>query len=180
MERVCEMCLKRGATEKHHIIPKVAEVPGFNINRDDNIIYLCSICHSRLTPTSALSSYALRIRQARNDAIKTRNENIYAFAGAVYKELQSEPYADEVGLCLRDILINLGVVDKSGQIITGKQIGQRKGVRLTTKKSIAAKEIIKKRSKDFDGDLSDAEVMKLTGIARGTYYKYKRELKEVR
>ena len=61
--------------------------------------------------------------------------------------------------------------------LNGKQIGQPKGAKLTTKKSIEAKEIILKRSKDFRGDLSDQEVMKLTGIARGTYYKYKRELK---
>lgn len=62
--------------------------------------------------------------------------------------------------------------------LNGKQIGQPKGAKLTTKKSIEAKEVILKRSKDFNGDLSDLEVMKLTGIARGTYYKYKRELKE--
>lgn len=61
--------------------------------------------------------------------------------------------------------------------LNGKQIGQPKGAKLTTKKSIEAKKIIMKRSKDFNGDLSDAEVMKLTGIARGTFYKYKRELK---
>ena len=61
--------------------------------------------------------------------------------------------------------------------LNGKQIGQRKGSKLTTKKSITAKEVILKRSKDFQGDLSDAEVMKLTGLARGTYYKYKKELK---
>ena len=58
-----------------------------------------------------------------------------------------------------------------------KQQGQVKGAKLTTKKSIEAKKIIFKRSKDFHGDLSDVEVMKLTGLARGTYYKYKRELK---
>ena len=61
--------------------------------------------------------------------------------------------------------------------LNGKQIGQVKGVKLTTKKSIKSKEIIRKHSKDFDGTLSDIEVMKLTGLARGTYYKYKRELK---
>ena len=61
--------------------------------------------------------------------------------------------------------------------LAGKQIGQVKGAKLTTKKSIKAKEIIMKRSKDFRGDLSDTEVMTLTGLARGTYYKYKRELK---
>ena len=61
--------------------------------------------------------------------------------------------------------------------LAGKQIGQVKGTKLTTKKSIKSKEIIKKHSKDFDGNLSDVEVMKLTGLARGTYYKYKREMK---
>lgn len=63
--------------------------------------------------------------------------------------------------------------------INGKQIGQKQGATLTTKKSIAAKEIIKKHSKDFCGTLDDIEVMKLTGLSRNTYYKYKRELKEI-
>ena len=64
--------------------------------------------------------------------------------------------------------------------LNGKQIGQRQGVKLTTKKSIAAKEIIQKHSKDFGGTLADTEVMKLAGIARNTYYKYKRERSEER
>ena len=62
--------------------------------------------------------------------------------------------------------------------MNGKQIGIEKGTKLTTKKSIAAKADIKKYSKDFDGTLGDAEVMKLTGLARNTYYKYKKEMKE--
>lgn len=62
--------------------------------------------------------------------------------------------------------------------LNGKQIGQPNGVKLTTKKSIAAKEIILRHSKDFGGTLSDGEVMTLTGLARNTYYKYKRELRE--
>jgi DNA invertase Pin-like site-specific DNA recombinase len=53
----------------------------------------------------------------------------------------------------------------------GKQIGQKAGIKLTTKKSIAAKEIILKHCKDFGGSLSDAETMKQTGLARNTYYK---------
>lgn len=61
--------------------------------------------------------------------------------------------------------------------LNGKQIGQRQGAKFTTKKSIAAKEIISRHSKDFGGSLSDAEVMKLTGLARNTFYKYKRELR---
>ena len=62
--------------------------------------------------------------------------------------------------------------------LNGKQIGAVKGVKLTTKKSLAAKEIIKKYSKDFDGSLEDSDVMKLADISRNSYYKYKRELRE--
>ena len=36
---------------------------------------------------------------------------------------------------------------------------------------------IRKHSKDFEGTLSDPDVMKLIGCARGSYYKYKREMK---
>lgn len=64
--------------------------------------------------------------------------------------------------------------------LNGKQIGQRQGAKLTTKKSIAAKEIILKHSKDFNGSLNDVDVMKLAGIARNTYYRYKSQLKESR
>jgi len=62
--------------------------------------------------------------------------------------------------------------------LNGKQIGQKKGVKLTTKKSIKAKKDIIKYSKDFKGTLKDVEVIKLLGIARNTYYKYKKELVE--
>ncbi len=61
--------------------------------------------------------------------------------------------------------------------LSGKQIGQRQGAKLTTKKSIEAKKQIQKHSKDFNGTLSDADCMKLIGLARNTFYKYKRELK---
>ena len=59
----------------------------------------------------------------------------------------------------------------------GKRIGTPKGAKLTTKKSIAAKEIIKKYSHDFNGSLEDADVIKLAGISRNSYYKYKKELR---
>lgn len=62
--------------------------------------------------------------------------------------------------------------------LNGKQIGQVKGTKLTTKKSIQAKEQIQNYSKDFNGTLKDTEVMKLIGVARNSYYKYKRELVE--
>lgn len=63
--------------------------------------------------------------------------------------------------------------------LNGKQIGHRVGTKLITKKSLAAKEIIRKRSKDFEGQLPDAEVMLLAGISHNTYYKYKKELTQL-
>lgn len=60
--------------------------------------------------------------------------------------------------------------------LNGKQIGQRSGTKLITKKSITTKEIIKKHSKSFQGTLNDIECMKLAGVSRNTYYKYKKEL----
>jgi len=62
--------------------------------------------------------------------------------------------------------------------LNGKQIGIKKGTKLITKKSIKAKSIILKKSRTFNGNNTDEEVMKLAGIAKGTYYKYKHELIE--
>lgn len=62
--------------------------------------------------------------------------------------------------------------------LAGKQIGQKQGAKLVTKKSIEKKEVIKKHCKDFGGSLNDAECIELTGLARNTYYKYKREIKQ--
>lgn len=62
--------------------------------------------------------------------------------------------------------------------LNGKQIGLVKGTKLVIKKSIESKEEILKHSKDFNGSLNDKDVLKLTGLSRNTYYKYKRELKQ--
>ena len=62
--------------------------------------------------------------------------------------------------------------------INGKHIGLASGTKLVTKRSIECKEKIQKYSRDFDGMLSDKECIQLFGIARGTYYKYKREIKD--
>lgn len=60
--------------------------------------------------------------------------------------------------------------------LNGKQIGLTPGRKLTTKKSIEAKAVIRKHNKDFCGTLNDTETIKLIGLARNTYYKYKREM----
>lgn len=58
----------------------------------------------------------------------------------------------------------------------GRQCGVKQGTKLTTKKSIAAKEQIKKYSANFNGTLNNEECIKLIGINRNTFYKYIREL----
>ena len=59
----------------------------------------------------------------------------------------------------------------------GKQIGRKQGAVVTTKKSVKAKQEILKHSKDFGGTLSDVDCMRMIGIARNTYYRYKAQLK---
>lgn len=60
----------------------------------------------------------------------------------------------------------------------GKIVGRPKGSLKDSEQAIRAKEIIKKNSKAFGGNLNDDECMKLTGVSRSMYYTYKRRLKE--
>ena len=61
--------------------------------------------------------------------------------------------------------------------LNGKQVGRKNGVGFETKKAREAKQIIRTHCKTFGGTLDDAECMKLTGLARNTYYKYKRQIR---
>jgi DNA invertase Pin-like site-specific DNA recombinase len=61
--------------------------------------------------------------------------------------------------------------------LNGKQVGRKKGVGFETKKAREAKQIIRTHCKTFGGTLDDMECMKLTGLARNTYYKYKRQIR---
>ena len=60
--------------------------------------------------------------------------------------------------------------------LNGKQIGQKQGATLNVKKKEPAKKQIRELSKDFDGSNTDVQVMKITGLSKNTYYKYKKEL----
>lgn len=62
--------------------------------------------------------------------------------------------------------------------LNGKQIGLVKGTKLTTRKSVIAKQQIVKYNKDFQGVLTNEETWKLVGISKNAFYKYKRELLE--
>ena len=62
--------------------------------------------------------------------------------------------------------------------LNGKQIGQVKGAVLNVKKKEPIKAQIRKKSIDLNGTMKDRDLIKVLGIARNTYYKYKKELLE--
>ena len=60
----------------------------------------------------------------------------------------------------------------------GKPIGVQPGTKRDLEKARVAKALIRQYSKGFDGTLSNEHVMKIAGISRNTFYKYRRELIE--
>ena len=64
-------------------------------------------------------------------------------------------------------------------VLMENRIGLPAGTKLVTKKSVEAKRLIRKYSRDFEGSLSDKECIVLIGISRGSYYKYKQELRRI-
>ncbi|MBE5882646.1 MAG: recombinase family protein [Lachnospiraceae bacterium] len=76
---------------------------------------------------------------------------------------------------------DLSIRTKQGLVtarMKGKTLGRPKGVKPITSKSVEMKRQIKRLSKAFGGSNTDAEIMSITGLARNTYYKYKKELLE--
>lgn len=61
----------------------------------------------------------------------------------------------------------------------GKQVGRQQGAKIETKKAKEMKAKILSLSNDFSGSNTDIEVMKILGLARNTFYKYKKQLKEL-
>ena len=62
--------------------------------------------------------------------------------------------------------------------LNGKRVGCQRGDVIITRKSVESKRKILEYSKDFQGTLTDQDCMKLIGLARNTFYKYKREMKQ--
>jgi len=65
----------------------------------------------------------------------------------------------------------------------GKQVGRAAGAKVTTKKSMEAKKLMREYSRDFNGALNDIDTIvqiraRVGKLSRNTYYKYKRELFE--
>ena len=53
---------------------------------------------------------------------------------------------------------------------------EEKSSRYKTKKSVETKALIKKHSRDFGGALPDVDVIRLAGVSKNAYYKYKKEI----
>lgn len=58
-----------------------------------------------------------------------------------------------------------------------KQIGRKGGSKIESKRSRDSKPMIRALSKDFDGGMSDKEIMERLNLSRNSYYKYKKELR---
>lgn len=63
--------------------------------------------------------------------------------------------------------------------LNGKQIGRKEGKEVETKKAKKAKATIVKHSIDFDGTLSDEDCIKICGISRNSFYKYKKQIRQL-
>ncbi len=141
------------------------------LNKDIELIFLNEPHINTTTYKTALGS---KIQKTGNEIadkyIQTTNEVIELIA-----EQQIKIAFDQAQKEVTDLSIRTSQGIETARL-NGKQIGGVKGVKLTTKKSIHAKKDIMKYSKDFNGTLKDTEVMKLVGLARNTYYKYKKEL----
>ena len=59
------------------------------------------------------------------------------------------------------------------------KIGRPVGTKINNPKANMLKQQIFEMSKDFNGDKKDTELLQTLNISRNTYYKYKKELKEV-
>ena len=59
------------------------------------------------------------------------------------------------------------------------KIGRPVGTKINNPKANMLKQQIFEMSKDFNGDKKDKELLQTLNISRNTYYKYKKELKEV-
>lgn len=122
-------------------------------------------------------------KKAINIDIQMTNTNTDILLRAI-KEYLMELAKEQIKLAfiqsekeVKDLQIRTSEGIKTAKL-NGKQIGRIKGNKYITKKEIAAREVIIKHSKDFEGTLEDREVIKLCGISRNSYYLYKRNIKE--
>ena len=167
-----------------------------NLNKGDTLVYdRVSVMNNETTEAIKLYEYCYD-REINLVFLKEPHLNTDTYRKAMESTLPDNRFkADIVSKALMNLIseqIRLAIENPIEEAVSfsqrtkdgierarlnGKQIGQPKGAKLTTKKSLKMKEIILNSSKDFNGTLTDPEMLELTKLARGTYYKYKRELR---
>lgn len=116
--------------------------------------------------------------QAMDNLVSTIIEALNRYAEEILREqiriafLQSEKEVQDLHLRIAEGIATTKRMNPE------KQIGQKPGAKLNIKKKEPIKKKIKDLSRDFNGSNTDAEVIKIIGIARNTFYKYKKELIE--
>lgn len=119
-------------------------------------------------------------------SIKTGNQNIDSLINTIIEAIMKyaeDNLKDDIRLAFqqaqkeRDDLVQRVI---EGKAKSEKHQGRPSGSRNKgSKKAAHVKQVILEQSRDFGGRFSDAKIMRdyLPTLARGTYYKYKKELK---
>lgn len=122
-------------------------------------------------------------RQAMNDQINMTGSNVDLILKGVndyLKELAKEQIKIAFEQSEKEVT-DLHERTKEGietARLHGKTIGRPVGSTGETKKAKAAKAIMLEHAKDFGGTLTDTQCIRLTGVSRNAYYRYKKQLKE--
>lgn len=53
----CALCGKDASLEKHHLVPRMCSVDGIDMDDEDNLIRICQVCHTKLTPRSFMTKW---------------------------------------------------------------------------------------------------------------------------
>ncbi len=104
------------------------------------------------------------------DAILSYNDIKGNAAGAVSQVLEKQIYISVMQYAHNKTSIKNSIKNQTRKFPTNK------GVRMITAKERKSKEYIKTHLIDFGGDMTNQEVMSALGIARNTFFKYKKEL----
>ena len=147
-------------------------------NRGINLVFLNEpYCNTDTYRQSAQQSIPTTGNEIADIYIEATNKVIMILAKRQIEIAFEQAEKERLDICKRVKDGMQAKKKKAAEMGITVHYGAKLGVKLTTKKSISAKEIILKHSKDFGGTLSDAECMQLAGVSRNTFYKYKAELK---
>lgn len=119
--------------------------------------------------------------------ISSNNKKIDNFINGIFdliEDFEKENLKDNIRLAFQQAEHERQLLIKrvtEGKFKSDKHQGRPVGsLNRKSQKVEHIKKVIQEQSKDFDGHFSDAKIMQdyLSGIARNTYYKYKKELKK--